>query len=137
MTAREIARMAAERITEIADPVYIGPFHDVARDNEAKPRHREAKDVQTQPVANAAAIVHYLHAVENVPRGVEDVMYEPEELPEGLIDLPNTAKKFGIPVRALGSWVHIGKLPGRPPGGPRRGKRIFRDRSHCNRILSR
>ena len=93
--------------------------------------------MQTQPVAHAAAIVHYLHAVENVPRGVEDVMYEPEKLPEGLIDLPNTAKKFGIPVRALGSWVHIGKLSRRPPGSLRRGRRLFRDLTSCNRVLSR
>ncbi|MCY4555785.1 MAG: hypothetical protein OXF79_05285 [Chloroflexi bacterium] len=83
MTARAIARIVAERITEIADPVYIGPFHHVARDNEAKPRHREAKGVQSQPVAHAAAIVRYLHAVENVPGAWKTSCTSPKNCPRG------------------------------------------------------
>ena len=53
----------------------------------------------------------------------DDVIYEPGELPEGLIDLPSASKKYGIPVRTLGTWVRRGKLPkcgrlrARSPGG--------------------
>ncbi len=41
----------------------------------------------------------------------EDVMYDPGNLPEGLISLPDASKKYGIPVRTLRSWVNRGKLP--------------------------
>ena len=57
------------------------------------------------------------------PENTDDVMYEPGELPDGLIDLPSASKKFGIPVRTLQSWIHRGKLPrrgklrARSPGG--------------------
>ena len=53
----------------------------------------------------------------------DDVIYEPGNLPEGLIDLPSASKKYGIKVGTLRSWVHVGKLPrmgrlrGRAPGG--------------------
>ena len=53
----------------------------------------------------------------------DSVIYEPGELPEGLIDLPSASKKYGIPVRTLGAWVRRGKLPkrgrlrARSPGG--------------------
>ena len=43
----------------------------------------------------------------------DDVIYEPGNLPEGLIDLPSASKKYGIPVKTLRSWVHRGKLPRR------------------------
>ena len=45
------------------------------------------------------------------PAEVEDVMYEPGELPEGLIDLPSASKKYGIPGSTLRNWVARGKLP--------------------------
>ena len=57
------------------------------------------------------------------PTEPDDVVYEPGNLPEGLIDLPSASKKYGIPVRTLQSWVHRGKLPrrgklrARSPGG--------------------
>ena len=57
------------------------------------------------------------------PTEPNDVIYEPGNLPEGLIDLPSAAKKYGIPVKTLRSWVHRGKLPrrgrlrARSPGG--------------------
>ena len=53
----------------------------------------------------------------------EDVLYEPGNLPEGLIDLPSAAKKYGIPVATLRRWIQREKLPrrgrlrGRAPGG--------------------
>ena len=62
-------------------------------------------------------------ATETPPKEAGDVIYEPGELPDGLIDLPSAARKYGIPVRTLGSWVHRGKLPrrgrlkGRAAGG--------------------
>lgn len=45
------------------------------------------------------------------PKDPDDVIYEPGELPEGLIDLPSASRKYGIPVKTLRSWVHRGKLP--------------------------
>ena len=45
------------------------------------------------------------------PTEADDVVYEPGNLPEGLIDLPSASKKYGIPVKTLRSWVHRGKLP--------------------------
>lgn len=52
-----------------------------------------------------------------------DVIYEPGELPEGLIDLPSASKQYGISVVTLRSWVQRGELPrlgrlrARSPGG--------------------
>ena len=57
------------------------------------------------------------------PTQPDDVIYEPGNLPEGLIDLPSASKKYGIPVKTLGAWVRRGKLPkcgrvrARSPGG--------------------
>lgn len=47
------------------------------------------------------------------PNEPEDVIYEPGNLPAGLIDLPSASKKYSIPVKTLRSWVHRGKLPRR------------------------
>ena len=52
-----------------------------------------------------------------------DVIYEPGNLPEGLIDLPSASKKYGISKATLRTWVHRGKLPrlgrlrAKSPGG--------------------
>ena len=45
------------------------------------------------------------------PTEPDDVIYEPGNLPEGLIDLPSASKKYGIKVGTLRQWVHVGKLP--------------------------
>ncbi len=45
------------------------------------------------------------------PTELDDVVYEPGNLPEGLIDLPSASKKYGIKVGTLRYWVHVGKLP--------------------------
>lgn len=47
------------------------------------------------------------------PKEPGDVIYEPGELPEGLIDLPSASKKYGIPGSTLRNWVQRGKLPRR------------------------
>ena len=47
------------------------------------------------------------------PKGTDDVIYEPGELPEGLIDLPSASKKYGIKVGTLQAWIRRGKLPRR------------------------
>ena len=52
-----------------------------------------------------------LAAPETPPEDVGVVIYEPGELPEGLIDLPSAAKKYGIKVATLRQWVNRGKLP--------------------------
>ena len=46
-----------------------------------------------------------------VPAHATEQIYD--ELPDGLIDLPTAAKRYGIPVKTLGMWVHRGKLPRR------------------------
>ena len=57
------------------------------------------------------------------PTEPSDVIYEPGQLPEGLIDLPTASKKYGIPVDTLRRWVQRGKLPNcgrlraKAPGG--------------------
>ena len=45
------------------------------------------------------------------PTEPDDVIYEPGNLPDGLIDLPTASKKYGIKVGTLRQWVHVGKLP--------------------------
>ena len=40
----------------------------------------------------------------------DDVIYEPGELPDGLIDLPSASKKYGIPGSTLRNWIRRGKL---------------------------
>ena len=47
------------------------------------------------------------------PTQADDVIYEPGNLPEGLIDLPTASKKYGIPGSTLRNWVLRGKLPRR------------------------
>ncbi len=41
----------------------------------------------------------------------EDVIYEPGELPDGLIDLPSAAEKYGVNRSRLTMWVKRGKVP--------------------------
>ncbi|MCY4416801.1 MAG: hypothetical protein OXE87_10900 [Chloroflexi bacterium] len=62
------------------------------------------------------------------PNGIQseetdDVIYEPGELPEGLIDLPSASKRYGISGNTLRAWVRRGKLPevGRLRGPTARG----------------
>ena len=57
------------------------------------------------------------------PTESDDVIYEPGNLPEGLIDLPSASRKYGISKATLRTWVHRGKLPrlgrlrAKSPGG--------------------
>ena len=44
------------------------------------------------------------------PTEPDDVIYEPGNLPKGLIDLPTASKKYGIPIATLQSWIRRGKL---------------------------
>ena len=50
-------------------------------------------------------------------------IYLPDEVPDGLIDLPTASRKYEIPVHTLRMWVYRGKLPhrgrvrDRAPGG--------------------
>ena len=45
------------------------------------------------------------------PAESEEVMYEPGNLPEGLIDLPSASKKYGIKPATLRMWIQRGRLP--------------------------
>ena len=72
-------------------------------------------------ITAAAETQHPANGVHAMEPG--DVIYEPGELPEGLIDLPSASKKYGIPVRTLQTWIKRGKLPkcgrvrAKAPGG--------------------
>ena len=55
---------------------------------------------------------HDTHQTNGVhPKETEDVIYEPGDLPEGLIDLPSASKKYGIKIGTLQAWIRRGKLP--------------------------
>ena len=62
-------------------------------------------------VESPADIVNALASAETPPEDEGDVIYEPGALPEGLIDLPSAAKKYGMKVTTLRQWVQRGKLP--------------------------
>ena len=53
----------------------------------------------------------------------ECLVYDPGDVPAGLISLPDAAKKYGIPLSTLRNWTHRGKLPkcgrvrAKAPGG--------------------
>ena len=47
------------------------------------------------------------------PTEPDDVIYEPGNLPDGLIDLPSASKKYGIKPATLRMWVQRGRLPRR------------------------
>ena len=82
-----------------------------------------AERVKARRVSDANDIVGVLDAPETTPEDAGAVIYEPGKLPEGLIDLPSAAKKYGIKVATLRSWIQLGKLPRRgrlrapSPGG--------------------
>ena len=84
--------------------------------------HMVAERINVTRGSDANDIVGVQDAPETPPEDAGDVIYEPGELPEGLIDLPSAAKKYGISVVTLRSWVQRGKLPrrgrlrGRSPG---------------------
>lgn len=65
-----------------------------------------------QPAANGAHL-----------KGSNDVIYEPGNLPEGLIDLNTAAEKYGCSIHRLRQWVtrgrltRMGKLRAPAPGG--------------------
>ena len=48
------------------------------------------------------------------PKGLDEVIYEPGELPEGLIDLPSAAAKYsaeyGVSEGAMRQWVNRGRV---------------------------
>ena len=72
-----------------------------------------AELVKARHVSNANDIVGVLAARETPPEDEGVVIYEPGELPEGLIDLPTASKKYGIPGATLRRWIQRGKLPKR------------------------
>ena len=53
-------------------------------------------------------------ASETPPKDARDVIYEPGELPEGLIDLPSAAarysEKYGVSEDAMRQWVNRGRV---------------------------
>ena len=76
-------------------------------------------------VASPADIIQALDDADPVTpnSGASEVIYRPDEVPPGLIDLPSAARKYGIKVHTLRMWTYLGKLPNRgrvlarAPGG--------------------
>ena len=60
------------------------------------------------PAKNETKSINGTHTGET-----DDVIYEPGELPDGLIDLPSASKKYGIKPATLRMWVQRGRLPRR------------------------
>ena len=88
-------------------------------DDPKREAFRAAIERARQDGLSPAELASMITAVENETPGTngvhtkesDDVIYEPGELPEGLIDLPSASKKYGISVITLRSWVQRGKLP--------------------------
>ena len=78
-------------------------------------------DDMASMITAAADKTHHNGSVHSTE--LDDVIYEPGELPDGLIDLPSASRKYGIPVRTLQTWIRRGKLPrrGRLRGRAARG----------------
>ena len=63
-------------------------------------------------VETASDIADYLENADTTPDNGERPGELPiyTELPEGLIDLPSAAKKYGIPGSTLRTWIQLGRL---------------------------
>jgi hypothetical protein len=59
-------------------------------------------------VENPTDIVDLLAAADTPPENEGVVIYEPDELPEGLIDLPTASKRYGVNNTTMRSWVAKG-----------------------------
>lgn len=66
--------------------------------------------MRARRITDTKEIVAFLDRIETPPEDEGDTIYEPGELPEGLIDLPSAAKKYGIPGSTLRSWIQLGRL---------------------------
>ena len=82
-----------------------------------------AERVRAHRVSDANDIVGVLEAPETPPEDAGDVIYEPGDLPEGLIDLPSAAEVYGYQVGTLRTWVQRGflKQRGRMKGAAPKG----------------
>ena len=94
ITADEIQSMVAQRII---------PDYSVASPDDI---------LRVLDHAEADAEAHCGQQVTpNSPSGDYEVIYPPDAVPDGLIDLPSAARKYGIPAQQLYMWVVRGKLP--------------------------
>ena len=97
-----------------------------------------AERVKARRVSDANDIVGVLDAPETPPEEAGDVIYKPGNLPEGLIDLPTAAKKYGIKPDTLRHWVYdehvpmVGKLKGPAPGGGYKVVRLIDLEAHLH-----
>ena len=68
----------------------------------------------------------------------ECLVYDPGDVPAGLISLPDAAKKYGISIRTLRTWINRGKLLncGRVRAKAPGGGYILTKEEH-DRVLSR
>ena len=76
--------------------------------------HMVAERVKAHRVSDANDIVGVLDAPETPPEDAGDIIYEPGELPDGLIDLPSAAArysdKYGVSEDAMRQWVNRGRV---------------------------
>ena len=75
--------------------------------------HAQARGVSRTEIARMVSTIQNkpTHTPDCVSDDSSEQIYD--ELPDGLIDLPSASKKYDIPVKTLGMWVHRGKLPRR------------------------
>ena len=130
VTGAEISQMVAERIADVPEPgrtdVAVAPNTTSGTEEAAEPGQDKSARLlagTARRVESAADIVGYLDAVENAPQDVKDVTYKPDELPEGLIDLPSASDIYRKRLGTLREWVRrgtltrMGRMKGAAPGG--------------------
>ena len=136
MDAEAIARMVAERVKvrrvsdaneivgvldapepppeDAADVIYEDVGQETAPEPQPVRTDMVAERVKVRRVSDANEIVGVLDAPETPPEDAGDVIYEPGDLPEGLIDLPSAAArysdKYGVSEDAMRKWVNRGHV---------------------------
>ena len=97
-------------------------------DSETNPQETQLRSAVDQALRSGLGadeivdmVAEHVHTLKDLAKDVLDGdpaepdaaerIYQPGQLPPGLIDLPSAAKKYGIRVGTLRQWVHVGKLP--------------------------
>ena len=80
--------------------------------------HDVIERMATEPMTLNQVATELLDADADCPEPDDDfaqceIIYEPGQLPDGLIDLPSAAKQENIPLSTLRTWVQLGKIPRR------------------------
>ena len=114
--AQGITTDEIHRMIDQCPPVHrVATPDDIVRVLDSGARRNDA--VGTGPVTPnydpANADVRKVTYLNRESGETKEVIYRPDAVPDGLIDLPTAARKYDIPVRTLHAWVVRGKIPRR------------------------